>query len=161
METEGLTPAASPREFVLAASQDRFGKVRDLGISTITFKVARPDSSELFIAENLMRAKGGPARHSHNTQDEWFFVRQGEFVIEIGRQRHILKPGDSVWGPRGVPHVWAYVSEGEGSILFAFNPPAMIEAFFEAIAELHAPAPAEPDFWRRFEMEWVGPPLQV
>ncbi len=161
METIGETPAPSPREFVLAARQDRFGKVRDLGISTITFKVAREDSSELFVAENLMRAKGGPPRHIHYTQDEWFFVRQGEFLIEIGQERRLLKPGDSVWGPRGISHVWAYTNEGEGSILFVFNPPAMIEAFFEAIAKLHSPAPSEPDFWRRYEMEWAGPPLQV
>jgi quercetin dioxygenase-like cupin family protein len=161
METTGKSSAPSPREFVLAASQDRFAKVRNLGISTITFKVAGEDSSELFIAENLMRAKGGPARHIHYTQDEWFFVRRGEFIIEVGQERHVLRPGDSVWGPRGIPHTWAYTSEGEGSILFVFNPAAKIEAFFEAIAKLNSPAPSESQFWGPYEMEWVGPPLQV
>ncbi len=161
MTTVNETSAKLPGEFILPASQDRFGTVRDIGISTITFKVAHVDSTELFIAENLMRSKGGPPRHVHHTQDEWFFVRQGEFIIEVGQERRVLRPGDSVWGPRGVPHVWAYTSEGPGSILFVFNPAAKIEPFFEALANLHSPAPSEPKFWRPYEMDWIGAPLTV
>ncbi|MGE5072083.1 MAG: cupin domain-containing protein [Anaerolineae bacterium] len=146
---------------MLAAGTDRFGQVRDLGISTLNFKVTHAESSELFIAENLLRAKGGPVRHIHHTQDEWFFVRKGEFLIEVGAERHVLKPGDSIWGPRGVPHAWAFTGEGDGCILFVFNPPAKIEAFFETLARLKSYAPSAPEFWAEYEMELVGPPLQV
>lgn len=145
--------------FMLPAGQDRSGQVRDIGIATITFKVARQDSAGLLIAEYLMRAKGGPARHVHVTQDEWFFVREGEFLFEIGEERHVLRPGDSAWGPRGVAHVWTYTSAGPGSIVFVLNPVAKMQLFFEAIAERKGPAPMDPEFWRRFEMELVGPPL--
>jgi hypothetical protein len=31
-------------------------------------------------------------------------------------------PGDSLFAPRRVPHVWAHVGEGRGSILVAFTP---------------------------------------
>ena len=155
------TPQSHSPIKLLANAQDRFGVIRDLGISTLTYKVAGSDSSELFIAENLMHAKGGPPRHIHLLQDEWFFIRQGEFIMEVGQARYLLKPGDSLWGPRGVPHAWYYSSDGPGSIIFVFNPPAMIEAFFEELARRKGPAPAEPEFWRSFGMELAGPPLQV
>jgi mannose-6-phosphate isomerase-like protein (cupin superfamily) len=158
MNTNSARPAIPS---MVAGGQDRFGQLRDLGISRITFKVGHGDSTELFIAENLMHAKGGPARHIHHTQDEWFFVRQGEFTIEVGQERHLLKPGDSIWGPRGIPHVWEYTSEGPGSILFVYNPAGKIEAFFEALAKLNSVAPSNAQFWRAYDMEYVGPPLQV
>jgi len=161
MEPMNTFPEMSLPSSLLADRRDRFGIIRDLGISTLTYKVARPDSTELFIAENLMHAKGGPPRHMHLTQDEWFFVREGEFLMELGENRHLLKAGDSIWGPRGVPHAWSYISDGPGSIMFVFNPPAKIEAFFEELARLKSPAPSDPEFWRPFEMEFVGPPLQL
>ena len=34
--------------------------------------------------ENTFHAKGGPARHLHYDQDEWFYAVEGEFIIEVG-----------------------------------------------------------------------------
>ena len=155
------TPQSHSPIKLLANAQDRFGVIRDLGISTLTYKVAGSDSSELFIAENLMHAKGGPPRHIHLLQDEWFFIRQGEFILEVGGERFMGKPGDSYWGPRGVPHQWAYTGGTGGSILFIFNPPGKMEAFFQELANLTSMAPTDREFWRKYEMELVGPPLQV
>src|SRR5215468_5949300 len=84
----------------VAAGEDRFGEQRGLGISSIAFKVSGQDSSGLFILENTFRAKGGPARHLHYEQDEWFYVLEGEFIIDVGEKRVTLKPGDSLLAPR-------------------------------------------------------------
>ena len=83
---------------------DRFGEHRGLGVSTIEFKVAGPESAGLLVLENTFHAKGGPARHLHVAQDEWFYAVEGEFVVEIGHERLRLTPGDSVLAPRQVPH---------------------------------------------------------
>ena len=41
---------------------------------------------------------------------------EGEFIFEIGQERFTLKPGDSLLGPRKVPHAWAHVGDGRGRI---------------------------------------------
>ena len=119
MNDTSQIPDSAPPILRVAAGADRFGEHRGLGISSIAFKVSAQDSSGLFILENIFHAKGGPARHLHYDQDEWFYVIEGEFVFEIGQQRFTLKPGDSLLGPRQVPHVWAYVGDPRGRILIA------------------------------------------
>jgi hypothetical protein len=66
-----LQPRANLR---IAAGQDRFGAHRGLGISEIHFKVTGQDSTNLFVLENVFHRKGGPPRHLHHDQDEWFYV---------------------------------------------------------------------------------------
>ena len=77
----------------LAAGADREGESRGLGMSTIAFKVSTPTPSDPFLLENTFLAKGGPARHLHDDQDEWFSVLEGEFQFEVGADRFHLHPG--------------------------------------------------------------------
>ena len=67
--------ADMPAGIRVAAGADRFGEERGLDISTIAFKVTTPNPSDLFILENTFRAKGGPARHLHYEQEEWFYEK--------------------------------------------------------------------------------------
>jgi mannose-6-phosphate isomerase-like protein (cupin superfamily) len=153
--------ASLPPALRVAAGEDRFGEHRGLGISTIDFKVTAQDSSGLLILENTFHAKGGPARHLHCDQDEWFYAVEGEFIFEIGQERFTLKPGDSVLGPRKVPHVWAYVGDARGRILIAFMPAGRMEAFFREVTKANAMPPQDPGLWRAHGMELLGPPLLV
>lgn len=146
---------------LIAADEDCFGEHRGLGISTITFKVTPQDSSGLFIIENTFREKGGPARHLHYDQDEWFYVVQGEFLFEVGSEMFQLKPGHSLLAPRQVPHVWAYTGGHGGRILITFMPAGKMEAFFREVTQANAMPPQDPELWRRHGMELVGPPLKV
>jgi quercetin dioxygenase-like cupin family protein len=143
------------------AGRDRFGERRGLGVSTLEFKVTASESSTLFVVENVFHAKGGPARHLHREQDEWFLALEGEFVLEIGEERMRLGPGDSVLAPRMVPHVWAHIGGGPGRILIAFSPPGRMEAFFREVTKENAMPPQDPELWRAHGMELLGPPLPV
>jgi quercetin dioxygenase-like cupin family protein len=145
----------------VAVGEDRFGEHRGLGISVIAFKVMPQDSSGLFIIENTFRAKGGPARHLHYDQDEWFYAIEGEFIVEVGAERIVLKPGDSLLAPRQVPHVWAYVGDTLGRMLIAFMPAGRMEAFFCQVTKANAMPPQDPELWRAHGMELLGPPLAV
>ena len=131
MTHSGYPAASIPPALRVAAGEDRFGEHRGLGISTIAFKVVPEDSSGLFILENTFHAKGGPARHLHYDQDEWFYALEGEFIVEVGTERFRLQPGDSLLAPRQVPHVWAYVGDTRGRILITFLPAGNMEASFE------------------------------
>ena len=145
----------------VAAGEDRFGGHRGLGISTIAFKVVPQDSSGVLILENTFQAKGGPARHLHYDQDEWFYAVEGEFLMEVGQERLRLKPGDSLLAPRKVPHVWAYVGDARGRILIAFMPAGRMESFFREVTRANAMPPQDPELWRAHGMELLGPPLSV
>jgi mannose-6-phosphate isomerase-like protein (cupin superfamily) len=146
----------------VASGQDRLGEHHGLGVSVLDFKLSSVDADGgLFIVENSFHEKGGPPRHLHQNQDEWFYALEGEFRFEIGEQRLTLKSGDSVLGPRRVPHVWAYTGGGVGRILIAFAPAGKMEAFFQEITRANAMPPQDPALWQAYGMELVGPPLSV
>jgi mannose-6-phosphate isomerase-like protein (cupin superfamily) len=143
------------------AGEDRFGEHRGLGISSLEFKVVPHDSSGLFILENIFHARGGPPRHLHYEQDEWFYALEGEFLIEVGAERIRLNPGDSLLAPRRVPHVWAYTGNTRGRILITFMPAGQMEAFFREVTKVNAMPPQDPGLWRAHGMELLGPPLAL
>lgn len=119
------------------------------------------DNSDLFILENTFREKGGPARHLHFDQGEWFYAIEGEFIIEVGQERIRLSPGDSLLAPRQAAHAWAYVGDARGRMLIAFMPAGKMEAFFREVTKANAMPPQDPELWRAHGMELLGPPLAV
>jgi hypothetical protein len=81
--------------------------------------------------------------------------------VDVGGEQFLLTAGESAFGPRGVPHAWAFVGEQTGRITFVVTPAGQLEPFFYELSRLGATAPANPDFWPPFDMELVGPPLAV
>lgn len=157
-----VSQAPRPSAVQVAAGKDRFDEHRGLGISVITFKVCPQDTEGLLILENTFHAKGGPARHLHFDQDEWFYATEGEFVVEVGDERFHLAPGDSLLAPRQVPHVWAYVGDKPpGRILIGFSPAGQMEAFFREVTKANAMPIQDPALWRAHGMQLMGPPLAV
>jgi quercetin dioxygenase-like cupin family protein len=80
------------------------------------------------------------------------YVAEGEYVVEVGPDRFRLHPGDSAFGPRGVPRAWSFVGDRSGRIIFSLSPAGRREAFFRALGQINAMAPQDPAFW---------PPLAV
>lgn len=148
---------------VVPAGGDRTGHPHKAARANthLDFKVLTHETNgALFVMENRNMLRGGPSRHIHFEQEEWFYFVEGndDVIIEIGDRKLRLKPGDSVLAPRAVPHVWAYLGSQPGRMLFAFTPAAKIEDFFEDASK----PDAKPDDPRRFAehgMKVVGPPL--
>lgn len=145
----------------VAVNRDRFGEHRSLGVSQITFKVMPQDNNGIFIIENTFHEKGGPAKHLHYDQDEWFYALEGDFLIEVGNDLFQMKPGDSILAPRKIPHVWAFTGVERGRMLIAFMPAGKMEAFFREVTKANAMPPQDPELWRAHGMELVGPPMKV
>lgn len=99
---------------------------------------------------------GGPALHLHLSQEEWFYVMEGEVAFQVGEQRLHLKAGESVLAPRRVPHTFSAVGETPGRMLIAFCPAGKMEQYFRD-AEIAKAASAQPEFMRRYGMEMIGP----
>ena len=165
MDSTGGDAGSPARIARVAAGADRYGERRRLGSSNIAFKVTPEDSAGVLVLENTFYAPGGPARHLHHHQDEWFYIAEGEFLMEIGSERFELRQGDSILGPRGAPHVWAYTgsagSSAPGRIVVAFFPAGQMEAFFREVTQANAMPPQDPELWRRHGMALLGPPLRI
>ncbi len=149
----------------VAAGADRFEVLHQaFGLKPIDFKVSAEDSGGgLFIVEHTSSRPGGPPRHIHHDQEEWFYVLEGNYVIEVGDTTYRLGAGDAVLAPRAIAHVWAFVGSGHGRLLITFQPAGQMEDFFVASSELDTlPPPAElAALFAKHGMRLVGPPLPV
>ena len=148
------------------AGEGRFGRRHEIRLvgTLIDIKVSTLDTGgALCVAEITSWHKGGPARHLHHGQDEWFYVLEGEYVIELADERYELGPGDSLLAPRKVAHAWAHVGEGKGRLIAALQPAGEVEELFEEVAKLGSSTPRE-DLQRVFGshgVEFVGAPLSI
>jgi mannose-6-phosphate isomerase-like protein (cupin superfamily) len=151
----------------IPAGTDRFrgrGQREVFGSRVIDVKVSALDTNGgLSVAEITDVHRGWLARHLHHQQDEWFYIVEGEYVIEVGDERYELGPGDSVLAPRKVAHVWAHVGEGTGRLIAALQPAGEIEAFFAELARLGS-SPQREKLRRVLSshgLELTGPPLSI
>ena len=158
------TPATTKAVHV-ADGEDRLGEQHIIGVSTTSFTVLTRDTGgDLFIIQHSnLKKKGGPPRHVHHNEDEWFYVLEGNYIAEVGTERFELKAGDSVLGPRGVPHAWAFVGDAPGKLLIAFAPANKMEAFFRENEKGRKDGVYVNDaaVYKAYGMELLGPPLLV
>lgn len=167
MLARGATAEPNGKTARVAAGADREAKTRAIGLSATTYKVLTADSQgALFVLEQSNHKPGGPTRHLHHTQDELFYALEGEYIVEVGADRFRLKPGDSVLGPRGIPHAWAFAGGAPGRLLISFAPAGQMEAFFAERDRrlkpgIYSSGDSGAAFLRAYGMELVGPPLVV
>jgi quercetin dioxygenase-like cupin family protein len=156
-----LAPTDNIPALMVPVGEDRFGEFKVLGISSIAVKVSIQESSELFAVEITLQQKGGPAKHLHYDQDEWFYALEGDLLIEAGDERFRMKPGDALFVRRTVPHAWANVGETRMRFLALVTPAGKLEEFFQNAARHNALPGPEQKLWQPYGMEWVGPPLKI
>jgi quercetin dioxygenase-like cupin family protein len=151
----------------VAVGTDRFqeNSHKIWGLIPLACKVSGADTAgALYVFEHRdMRQKGGPPRHVHHDQDEWFYVLQGEFAFEVGEQTFRLGPGDSAFAPRQIPHAWAHVGDTPGTLITAVSPVGTFETFLRDTTRLPE-VPTPEDMAKAFAahgMTVVGPPLRV
>jgi mannose-6-phosphate isomerase-like protein (cupin superfamily) len=153
-------PASGVPVYV-AAGKDRFNKDRAIGVSSTSFKIATKDTNGgIFMMEQSNHVKGGPPRHLHDEQDEWWYVIEGEYIVEIGTDRFDLKPGDCAVGPRNVPHAWAFIGQPAGRLLVGFVPAGRMQEWFERDRKPGTYV-NDAELYRSFGMELLGPPLTL
>ncbi len=123
--------------FKVDVGKDRFGESISLFEGDTFFcKVSAKDTDgDLYIFESIRDKKGGPPLHYHYEQDEWWYILEGEFLFKVGDQTFTAKAGDSVFGPRMVPHAFAKTNEGAARLLMAFQPAGKMEEHFIAVSK--------------------------
>ncbi|HET6170499.1 MAG TPA: cupin domain-containing protein [Terracidiphilus sp.] len=150
-------PASTDQLHLIGAGQDRFGESHSLGFSRILFKVGtRETNGGLFVIEHVNLVKGGPRLHLHLHQDEYFYVMEGEVLFQVGDHRIKLHAGESILGPRGIPHTFSATGGTPGHMLIAFTPAGKMEQFFRDTA-IPDPPVQDAAFFRKYDMELIGP----
>ena len=155
--TVSAMKAADGEAHVVGSGQDRFGEHHPLGFTTILFRVGTKESGgSLFAIEHRGLGKGGPPEHFHLYQDEWFYVLEGEVRFRVGGKETLVRPGESVLGPRMVPHCFAGTGEKPARMLITCTPAGKMEEFFRAVAVPNGPK-MDAVLFARYEMQYVGP----
>jgi len=160
---QSVNTSGSARIPPVLNGDDRLGEHHTIGVSSTGFKVLTQDTGGgLFIMEHTNRKKGGPPRHLHHNEDEWFYPSEGRYVVEAGSERYEVKPGDSILVPRGTPHTWAFMGDTPGRMLIAFAPAGKMEAFFRDTEKRDRGGYVnDAELYRHYGMELLGPSLEL
>ena len=162
-----MTENRSSKCIRVAAGCDRHKQDNAMiwGLIPLAIKLSSSDTAgELLVFMHHNMGKGGPPKHVHHAQDEWFYVVAGEFAAEVGEEKFVMRPGDSLFAPRKVPHAWAHIGvPGTGTLITTVTPAGTFEQFIRETT-LHPTLPSAEDIAKTFEahnMTVVGPPLKV
>lgn len=135
--------------------------------------VRRPSASGadgLSITEHWMPAGDAPPTHMHHDEDEIFQVLEGRIRFRVGDSEQVAGPGDTLVGPKGVPHAFK-VESAEGARMLTIAG-AGFETMIRSVsrpAQTDArpePAAPSPEFIERLvreaarnRIDILGPPL--
>jgi quercetin dioxygenase-like cupin family protein len=153
--------------FKVNSGEARFGiryKMKGITSNIVDVKISGKDTeNDVAVFEQTgLTYKGGPPMHIHFNQDEWFYVVEGEYLFQVGEERHQLKQGDTIFLPRNVQHGFIQLKE-KGKLIVTFMPAGKMEAFFALTASWTTP-PTKEEIAKAFadhEMKVVGPPLSA
>jgi quercetin dioxygenase-like cupin family protein len=122
----------------------------------------RETGGRMTALENIIAPGEGPPLHTHDVEDESWYVIEGTLRFQLGSELAEAPAGTFVFVPRGVPHAFQNVDTSPARILVMFSPSGM-ERFFESFAALPSgtdPAPAFAQIGATVGMTVVGPPLR-
>lgn len=161
-----MTPNSEIATVHVASGKDRFQRDQMMiwGLLPLSIKLSGNDTNgQTLMFEHRDLRKGGPPRHVHFAQDEWFYVIKGKFAFEIGGHTSVLGQGDTLFAPRGISHGWAHVGDESGTLLTLVSPVGDFEKFILDTTK-HSSVPPQHEIEAAFlthGMKVVGPPLDV
>jgi len=110
----------------------------DVAIGSICLSGADTGGAYCLLEINLASGISVP-RHTHTREDEAYFVLAGELEVIVGDEKFVLRAGDTLMAPRGIPHQLRNSGDAENHYLLVFSP-----AGFEELVRITAlPAPAD------------------
>ena len=108
-----------------------------------------------------------PPLHVHNDSDEGFYLLEGEVTFWAGELERVLRPGEFVPGPKGVPHTYRVTSATPARFIVTSSTgafAAFVQAYGVPAERRELPEPAAPDVDRlgrlaaEHGIELLGPP---
>ncbi len=153
---------AYPRAIVLQPGE---GKTVTVLGERYTYKAVGADTGGAYglVETTAPAGSAGPPPHIHHTEDEAFYVLEGELTVLIGDQVRKASAGTFAFIPRGSVHTVSNETDTPARALVILSP----AGFEHAFAEMSAVAPradTPPDMERllaiaqKYNLEIAGPP---
>ena len=79
------------------------------------------DSGAAFL-EYVTRKGEEPSSHTHNTEDEMFYVLEGEVTFHCGEETFDVQPGGFIFLPRGIQHGYTIRSDAPVRLIVVTSP---------------------------------------
>jgi quercetin dioxygenase-like cupin family protein len=157
----------SDKGFKINSGEARFGeqfKMKGVTLNVLDLKISSKDTDGNIVVfeQNGFTPGGGPPLHIHLYQDEFFYIIDGEYLFQVGEDRHQMRPGDTIFLPRNVQHAFVQLSEN-GKVLVSYMPAGKMEDFFRTTDAWTSP-PSSEEIDKAFEdhdMKIVGPGLKA
>lgn len=110
-----------------------------------TVKVSGAESrGAMTMIEASVPPGGGPPPHTHDTEDEAFYVLDGELEILAAERTYTARGGDFVFIPRGTVHAFRNTGTHHARQLLIFTPGGYEGFFLAAGSSVVAGRPAPP-----------------
>jgi len=153
--------------FKVGSGEARFGthyKMKGVTLNILDIKISGKDTeNDISVFEQTgLTPNGGPPLHIHPSQDEWFYVIEGDYIFQCGDEKFNLKPGDTIFLPRNVQHAFAQLTD-KGKMIVSYLPAGKMEDFF-AVTDKWTSPPTKEEITKIFaehDMKVVGPPLKI
>ena len=99
------------------------GQTYNLGIDFTVKAGERQTTNGAAVLEYVNRKGEEPEAHSHPTEDEMFYVLEGQLTFSCDGQSFDAEAGGFVFLPRGQEHSYAIRSDGPVRLLVITAPP--------------------------------------
>jgi quercetin dioxygenase-like cupin family protein len=116
----------------------------------------KAESGDVFCFETFDPPGTFVPPHIHPTQDEFIFVLEGIFDLELGGTGARAKAGDLVRMPRGIAHAYYNHQTVPARALFWVTPARRLRALFDQLHDLHD-VEAVVRLSREHEVEFLPP----
>lgn len=129
------------------------GKTVTVSGDTYTYKAVGRDTDGHYGLVEITAPAGapGPPPHIHETEEEAFYVVEGELRIRVGERTMQAAAGAFALVPRGMIHTFSNPSSKPAKVLVLLSP-AGFEKAFEEMAKVAPRADQRPDMEKLLEI---------
>ncbi|MCX7325420.1 MAG: cupin domain-containing protein [Hyphomicrobiales bacterium] len=126
------------------SAPSRADEVRFLGLPTWIRAGRDLTNGRFSLIEQVIPPGFESPWHLHRSEDESFYVLEGEMLVILEGSRCLLQAGDFAFGPRGIPHGFRIEGDKPARILLMTTGSDFADFITEASTPSDAP-PAAPD----------------
>jgi len=141
------------------------GKIIPVPGHKVTVKATGAETDGAYSLREVELDGDGPPQHIHKTEDEAFYVPEGEIKVLVGERTLTATAGSFVTIPRGTVHAFARAGQEPAKVLAMFTPAGFENFFDEAVdldvADTEAYGAKANALAEKYNMEIVGLPLEV
>jgi quercetin dioxygenase-like cupin family protein len=131
-------------ESTATSAPSRAGEVRFLGLPTWIKADRDLTNGHFSLIEQVIPPGFESPWHVHRSEDESFYVLEGEMLVILEGSRFLLQAGDFAFGPRGIPHGFRIEGDKPARILLMTTGSDFADFITETSTPSDAP-PAAPD----------------